>query len=310
MSDFPTPDITAETKPLPLRPIEPQTLDIQHDTDPADDHGIARHVPHLGHALLFCFILVASLGVCYAVTFGLAHLHSAAEMLAHPGLGLIGQDAGYVLATGVSFWIFPLLWDRAFFSGLEWNFQMARRRWPWIVAAGLIVNVVAQVAIHFVGHTKDAPVDKLLANGHIIWLVAFSAVILGPMMEEMAFRGFLLPALAIAYDWLSLERTPAGLQRWQSSTSLSRAALIFSAIVSSVPFAVMHAAQIGYAWGVVGILYFVSLALSYVRIRTHSLACSALLHATYNFTIFGLLFVSTGGFRHMQKLGDFIPCLR
>ena len=45
-----------------------------------------------------------------------------------------------------------------------------------------------------------------------------------------------------------------------------------------------------------------SLAASYVRIRTHSVACSALLHATYNFTIFTMLFLGTGGFHHMEKL--------
>jgi membrane protease YdiL (CAAX protease family) len=121
-------------------------------------------------------------------------------------------------------------------------------------------------------------------------------------MEELAFRGFLLPALATAYDWLALERSPAGLQRWQSSAAHSRAALVFSAILSSIPFALMHATQIGYAWGVVAILYGVSLVLSYVRIRTRSLACSTLLHASYNFTIFALLFVSTHGFQLLQKL--------
>jgi hypothetical protein len=38
---------------------EPKALDIQHDTDPAKDHGPARRIPHLGHAILF-FSLAAS----------------------------------------------------------------------------------------------------------------------------------------------------------------------------------------------------------------------------------------------------------
>jgi membrane protease YdiL (CAAX protease family) len=121
-------------------------------------------------------------------------------------------------------------------------------------------------------------------------------------MEELAFRGFLLPAIATAYDWLTFPRTPAALDRWRSASGHTTPALIVAAILSSIPFALMHAAQIGYAWGVIGILYGVSLALSYVRIRTQSLACSTLLHSTYNFIIFALLFLSTDGFRHMEKI--------
>lgn len=304
MSDFPTPDVTAETKPLAPRPIEPQALDIQHDTDPANDHGIARRIPHLGHALLFFVIVALSLALCGGLTYALSHVRTQAQVLAHPGLGLVAQAGGYLLALGLSAWIFPHLWERSFLAGIHWNFQIARRRWAWVLTTGLLATIVAQVALHFVSTPSNAPVDQLLQNTRIVWLTAVFGVVLGPFMEELAFRGFLLPALATAYDWLSLERSPAGLQHWQSTTVHSRAALIFSAIVSSVPFACMHAAQIGYAWGVVGILYGVSLVLSYVRIRTHSLACSTLLHAAYNFTIFALLFLSTSGFRHMEKIAN------
>jgi membrane protease YdiL (CAAX protease family) len=121
-------------------------------------------------------------------------------------------------------------------------------------------------------------------------------------MEEIAFRGFLLPALATAYDWFTFPRTPAGIDRWQRTTAHTTPALVIAALLSSIPFAVMHAAQIGYAWGVVGILYGVSLVLSYVRIRMHSVACSALMHATYNFTIFAVMFVASHGFRHLELL--------
>jgi hypothetical protein len=39
-----------------------------------------------------------------------------------------------------------------------------------------------------------------------------------------------------------------------------------------------------------------------VRIRTHSVACSTLMHAIYNLTVFAVVFAGTGGFRHMEKL--------
>ena len=77
---------------------------------------------------------------------------------------------------------------------------------------------------------------------------------------------------------------------------------MFAAIFSSIPFALLHADQLSHAWGVLGVLYGVSLVLSYVRIRTHSLACSVLMHATYNLSIFVIILVTTGGFRHLEKL--------
>jgi membrane protease YdiL (CAAX protease family) len=49
------------------------------------------------------------------------------------------------------------------------------------------------------------------------------------------------------------------------------------------------------------VLYCVSLALSYIRIRTHSVACSTLVHMTYNLTIFAIIYISTGGFHHLDQ---------
>jgi membrane protease YdiL (CAAX protease family) len=121
---------------------------------------------------------------------------------------------------------------------------------------------------------------------------------LAPLTEEIAFRGFLLPALATAYDWLALDRTPAGLQKWENSSMHSTSAVVFAALFSSLPFALLHYQ----GWGVVAVLYGVSLVLSFVRIRTHSVACSTLLHSVYNLTIFTAIFFYTSGFHHLERL--------
>jgi membrane protease YdiL (CAAX protease family) len=295
MSDLPI--------PFPIEaPLGAQALDIQHDTDPAQDHGISRRIPHLGHALLFFMIVIVCLVVSLAVVYAAAHLRSAQAIVAHPGLGMAAQALGYLLAFGLSFWIFPLLWDKGFFQGVHWNGLIARRKKRLIFTAGLVISAVAQLSLHFVSAPQHAPLDDFLQNPHLIWYTAAFGIFLGPFMEELGFRGFLLPAIATAYDWLTFPRTPAGLYKWQQTSGHSTPALVVAAILSSIPFALMHAAQIGYAWGVIGILYGVSLALSFVRIRTQSLACSTLLHSTYNFTIFALLFLSTDGFRHMEKI--------
>lgn len=281
--------------------VEPKVLDIQHDTDPAQDHGPSRRIPHIGHAILFfslafLFILLSQLAV-----FTLAHIRLEATAQ-HPGLALASQALAYILTLATSAWLFPYLWERSFLQGIHWNFLAARRYGYWIVAGGIVLSAAAQASLQLLPAPKTDPFDSLLTTPHAAWLLMAFAVLLAPLTEELAFRGFLLPALATAYDWLALERSPAGLDRWQRSSLRSASALAFSAIFSSVPFALLHADQLSHAWGALGVLYAVSLVLSFVRIRTHSLACSALMHATYNFSIFAIILVTTGGFRHLDKL--------
>jgi len=49
---------------------------------------------------------------------------------------------------------------------------------------------------------------------------------------EILFRGFLLPAFAIAYDWISLPRTPAAREQWHLTNKLTRPSLVFSAVLT------------------------------------------------------------------------------
>ncbi len=281
--------------------VEPKALDIQHDTDPAQDHGLARRIPHFGHAVLFFSLAFFMVNVCALILFSAAHirLDSIAQ---HPGIALAAQALAYALTLAASAWIFPRLWDLSFLHGIHWNFLAVRRRWYSIVAGGMLLSAAAQSSLHFLPEPKTTAFDALLKTQHAAWLLMAFAILLAPLTEEIAFRGFLLPAIATAYDWLSLERSPAGLDRWQRSSLHSTSALIFSAIFSSIPFALLHADQLSHAWGAVGVLYGVSLVLSLVRIRTHSLACSVLMHATYNFSIFAVILFSTGGFRHLERL--------
>jgi uncharacterized protein len=290
MSNLPVPDA-----------VEPKALDIQHDTDPAKDHGLAKRIPHLGHAILFFSLAFLMLALCQLGIFTLAHvrLESALE---HPGIGLASQALAYVLTLALSAWLFPHLWEFSFLQGIHWNFLAARRYWYWILVGGVLLSAAAQASLQLLPVPKTSTFDSLLTTPHAAWLLMAFAVLLAPLTEELAFRGFLLPALATAYDWLALERSPAGLDRWQRSSLHSTSALVFSAIFSSIPFVLLHADQLSHAWGALGVLYGVSLVLSFVRIRTHSLACSTLMHATYNFSIFAVILLTTGGFRHLEKL--------
>lgn len=277
-----------------------EVLDIQLDPFPAQDGSKARRIPHLGHlALLLGLVAVAAL-LCGGLYRRLLHGYPALREDAVLQIAL--EAAIYVLTLAAAWNIFPLLWKRSFLSGLDFNLLAARRNWPRLVLAGVLLCVLAQLPDRFITPPKHPEIEKLMSTSSGAWAAMLLGVLLAPLCEEILFRGFLLPALATAYDWLSLERTPAGLERWRNSTAHTLPAQIFGALLSSLAFAVLHAPQNRYAWGIVSVLFFVGLALAYVRLRTHSVACSTIVHMTYNGTLFAVMLVVTHGFRHMDKL--------
>ena len=289
MSEIRTPEPTVD-----------EALDIQHDPYPAHDEGEARHIPHFGHvALLFGILALAAL---ISVSLFMLLLHGHPVLKDNVVVQLALEAAIFLLTLGTSYKVFPLFWKRSFFSGLDWNLLAAKRNWGRLVAAGVLLCALAQAAQRFVSLPANTEVDQVMSTQAGAWCALLLGVLLAPMCEEILFRGFLLPAFAIAYDWLSLERTPAGLQRWQTSTAYSTGAKVFAAILSSILFGLMHAPQLRYAWGVVGVIACVGLTLAYVRIRTHSVACSTLVHATYNATLFAAVLIQTHGFRHLERL--------
>lgn len=281
-------------------PTVDEVVDIQHDPFPADDHGIARRIPHLGHlALLLALVAVSgliSLAAFALITKGRPALRDSAV------IQMALEATIYLLTLAASFKVFPLLWKRSFLSGIDFNALAARRNWPRLLLAGLLLCVLAQIPDRFITEPKHPEIEHLMSTQSGAWAALVLGVFLAPLCEEILFRGFLLPALATAYDWLSLDRTPAALQRWHSSTAHTTPAKVFAALLSSLAFALLHAPQDRYAWGIIAVLFGVGLTLAYVRLRTHSVAASTVVHMTYNGTLFALMLIWTHGFRHLERL--------
>jgi membrane protease YdiL (CAAX protease family) len=129
-------------------------------------------------------------------------------------------------------------------------------------------------------------------------------VTFAPFFEEIAFRGFLLPSLATACDWVGerfTDKDPPPLDG-NGHPQWSLPAMVIASIATSLPFAMMHLEQQGKTLGPFIQVLAVSLILCAVRLRTRSLAASTLVHACYNFMIFSLMMIGTDGFRHLDKL--------
>lgn len=293
MSDAPLPEITRK-----IDAVEP--LDIQHDTDPEHDHGLARRIPHLGHTALFFFL--TGFGVVFCVIVALIAVHGLANAPEHPFAAVLGQTGGYLGALAIAIPVFPLLWTVSFWQGIHWTPRQARLHWWQLLLAGVALSLFAQVGQHFFHSTVETDILKLFKTPLSAWVTVIAGTFVWTTFEEIAFRGFFLTSIAIAYDWLALDRTPAGLDRWTRSTAISPAAWTFGAVISSIAFAAIHGFQLHGSKGPLLILFAVSLVFSFVRIRLRSVAASTLVHMAYDGLIFVEMIIGTSGFRHLDKL--------
>jgi uncharacterized protein len=259
-------------------------------------------IPHLGHALVFLAIAGLSLLLTQLMFLGVSHPIATRSIAISPKL-LVGSEAlSYVATLALSWFIFPLLWKRPFAMGIQANPDAARRNAIRLIPIGLVLSFAVQAISSLMTMPKNIPMDDFFRTRSDIWLITAFGTLLAPLFEEILFRGFLLPAFAIAYDWLSLPRTPAAYEQWHSNNNITTPAFVFSAVLTSILFAALHGQQTAFAWPVLLLLFCVSLVLCFVRLRLRSVMASTLIHVSYNATIFLTAFIATGGYRHLDKL--------
>jgi uncharacterized protein len=282
-----------------------------------------RLIPNIGHTILFFTVAIVVLLLVSVSTLAIAmgsHLmgtETPEQLLREPRLLIPSMAVAYLIAGAILWAVFTFIWRQPFTQGLHWNFSVVRRRWVRLLLGGVALSVVVQLLSNYLPVPKSLPIDDFFRTPADVWLVAVFGTFLAPLFEELAFRGFLLPSLASAWDWLRGQRpqpTPAipisiddsyvspvttGPDR---DPRWSVVALVVSCTLTSIGFALVHADQLAHAWAPLAVLFCVSLVLCGVRLLTQSLAASTLIHATYNGTIFTILFIGTGGFRHLDKI--------
>ena len=340
--------------------------------------------PNVLHTFVFVVLLLLTTYLVSKVAFRyIPLLHETPEQMQTDPLLVIPVEAVlYAVTATASFLIFPLFWDRPFSQGVHWRSYIVRRRLWVLVGIGVCTSVVVQLLSNFLPIPKELPIDKFFTHPLGVWLIAVFGVTVAPAFEELAFRGFLLPSLATAWDWvIQRARTPRDLLggpmaqefregEWQQQTAVypsvpsdaanvfdrvsnfgdpqqdggnaergssnaeqgsssvqrgssnaewdsgnaerdsgnndprwSIPALVFSTIITSIGFAMLHGAQLAHSFAPLAVLFAVSVVLCIARLRFHSLAASTLVHSLYNATIFVMLFIGTDGFRHLDKLG-------
>lgn len=223
-------------------------------------------------------VLFGSVLATLVVVPGATFKARALRLSALPELLIVAQMLAYLLLLGYMY-ILVTKERRSprFWKALHWNWPA--NIWPFVVM-GLAMQIVLLFLGRFLPFPKETPFDALLHRPATIVLIAVFAVTLGPLMEELFFRGFLYPVLA---------------RRFGMGTGVS---------VSALGFGLMHAAQYGYSWASVLLIFLVGMVLGAVRARKDSVAAGFLVHAGYNGTIILMLLIATDGFRHLEKLSS------
>jgi len=195
-----------------------------------------------------------------------------------PELQIVAQMLAYLLLLGYMYILVTK--ERGsprFWKTIHWNWPM--RVWPFL-AIGVALQVVFVFLERLLPFPKQTPFEELLQRHLTVVLISVFAVTLGPLLEELFFRGFLYPVLA---------------RRFGVGTGVS---------VTAAGFGLMHVVQYGYSWASVLLIFLVGMVLGVVRARNNSVAAGFLVHAAYNGTIILLLLIATDGFRHLEKLNQ------
>jgi len=166
-----------------------------------------------------------------------------------------------------------------FWKAIRWDWPRASWKFLTIGAALLIVLSVVE---NLFPKPKDTPFEHLFYRPRDAYLILFIAVTLGPLLEELFFRGLFYPVLA---------------RRWGAP---------WGVFLTALAFALLHLQQYSYAWVAFFAIFLVGIVCGTVRASTKSVAASFLVHVGYNGTQMLIAVLWTRGFTHMPKALAFV----
>jgi membrane protease YdiL (CAAX protease family) len=263
-----------------------------------EDLRISWYWPHL---ILFVFFTLASFLVVQTAMF---IFYGPKEPLPKAQLEqYLLNKPQFIFGTNLLWYASVLLFlyvtlavlrDAPFWSSLGWRKLSARlsSTWggPWsYFLGGCALAIFVGVASSQVKDTDNMPIRELFKNRQNAVLLMCMAVFVAPLVEETVFRGYLYPLLArMAY---SITRR-FGVQ----PPKAIRTGMFSSVVITGVLFGLMHGAQLGWTWSVVGLLILVGVIFTFVRARTGTVLASFLLHLGYNSMIAVTTIIGTHGF--------------
>jgi len=216
--------------------------------------------PFWGYTDLLLFI-----GFCVPCLLIATLLVRAAAYFLHtpkPAMLLLVQAVWYFLAFGSVAVLFRLRYEQPFWRALGWRSISLSSSTGAVIAGpclalglGILGNVLRTPEI-------DLPFQQMLGSTATTVLLGIVVVILGPVCEELAFRGFLMPLLI---------------------RSLGAAGGI---VATGVIFGGIHGYEYEWSWRHMLLISLVGCVFGWAKYKTQSTATAALMHSTFNLTQF------------------------
>jgi hypothetical protein len=226
---------------------------------PLDPQPVAERYPFWGYRdLMFlvaaAFVLLVAVGRIAVLLFGVPRSMGAAQ-----AIGVTFAFEG--LWFGVLYGVIRLGYGRPFWRSLAWV-EARRGVWSalgWGVLTALICAAISSLLP--LPHLRT-PMEEMLKDRFSMVLVGFFAVTVGPLLEELAFRGFLQPLLVSTFG------------------------AVGGVLLQAVPFAALHGAEYSWSWQQLIVMLAAGLAFGWMRQRTGSTAASTYMHCAFNLVVF------------------------
>jgi uncharacterized protein len=224
--------------------------------------------------LTFVTMVVLQVGVVYAAHSIWFPRESLSDVAQKPILLLVSQFPLYIAVAACMVGIVGGKYHAAFWPAIRWNWPRAGWR---LLALGAAMLFALSLLQSLLPMPKDTPFEHLFDRPRDAYLLSIIAVTIGPLMEELFFRGFMYPVLA------------------------RRMGAFWAIVLTALPFGLIHLPQYGWAWGAALVIFLVGVVCGIVRAVTRSVGASFLVHAGYNGMQMLIALVATGGFQHMEK---------
>jgi len=174
---------------------------------------------------------------------------------------LTAQLAGYIFLGATLMLILRVQYRKPFWVSLGW--VEPRVRYTLLAFSGGGTAIVVALLAYLIGTpTTSNPMLELLKDRASILLVGIFGVTIGPLFEELAFRGFLQPLLV-----RSLGTVPG-------------------ILAAALPFGVLHYWEYGKSWRHVLVISLAGAVFGWMRHVTGSTKASTIMHSAYNAMFF------------------------
>lgn len=228
-------------------------------------------------ALTFVTMVVLQFAVLLAAHAWRYPHETLSEVAQKPILLLVSQFLIYAVVAACMVMLVEGKYHVAFWQAIRWNWP--RSQWR-LLALGAVMLVALGALQNLLPMPKDTPFEHLFDRPRDAYLLSIIAVSIGPLMEELFFRGFLYPVLA------------------------RRMGVFWGIVLTALPFGLIHLPQYGDAWAAGLVIFLVGIVCGAVRAATKSVGASFLVHVGYNGMQMLIAVVATHGFRHLEKAAE------